>query len=79
MPRTDFDEVYENGQLVSRVPRIVTDAEIEIEQATTKLRQAIAQIDAALADPTWTTAEAQQHLRLALRVERAFIRKLLRE
>lgn len=78
MPRTDYDEVYEDGVLVSRTPRVVSDVEIALEEAGQRIQEAITAIDAALNDPTWTTAEAQQHLRLVLRVQRAMIRRMLR-
>ena len=42
MPRTDYDETYANGQLVSRVARIVSDEQMVRDEAPQRLRTAYA-------------------------------------
>jgi hypothetical protein len=38
MPQTDQDDVYQNGVLISRTPRTLSDAEIQRRDAPTRLR-----------------------------------------
>jgi hypothetical protein len=42
MPETRYTEHYQNGQLVSRTPHEVSDAELEREQLPAHLRAALA-------------------------------------
>lgn len=46
---TAYDEVYRDGQLVSRTPRIVSDDEIQRQEAPARLRTAYAALR------TWST------------------------
>jgi hypothetical protein len=39
MPQTDQDDVYKNGVLQSRTPRVVSDAELQRRDAPQRLRQ----------------------------------------
>lgn len=45
MPRTNLDEVYENGVLKSRIQREISDAQIFREDAPLRLRSAIATLN----------------------------------
>lgn len=49
MPEQAFDEVFKNGQLVSRTPRTVSDAEIQRRDAPARLRNAYSALR------TWST------------------------
>lgn len=42
MPITAYDEIYQDGQLVSRTPREVSDEEIQRDGAPARLRTAYA-------------------------------------
>lgn len=41
MPQTVFDEVYEKGVLKSRSPRVVSDAQLELDDAAPRMQQAL--------------------------------------
>lgn len=41
MPETAYDETWSNGQLISRIERVVSDAEIERRESSQQLRQAL--------------------------------------
>jgi hypothetical protein len=76
MAETAFDEVYENGVLVSRVARVVSDAEIQRRDAPLKLRQSYTalrqwQQDAITTVAEWDTlTQAQKNTRLKIVIER---------
>jgi hypothetical protein len=59
MPETVFDDVYENGVLVSRVERIVSDEEITRNNAPGNLRNAYLVLQS-WADDAQAAAAAEQ-------------------
>lgn len=74
MPRTNYDEVYQNGQLVSRTVREVSDAEIELQQDQANLRALVTL--AQKPEREWTQADVVAVVRLLLRDR---LRRELRE
>lgn len=67
MPRTDYDEIYQDGQLVSRRERIVSDEDMLRDGAPQRLRTAYASLrqwsqDADSVAASYDTMTAAQRL-----------------
>ena len=76
MPETAYDELYHDGQLISRTPRIISDADILRRDAPTRLRQSYAalrqwQTDAMTTVGEWDAlTQAQKNARLKIVIQR---------
>ncbi len=71
MPETRYDETYEDGKLVSRTERVVSDDEFAAEQAPEQVRQLLAKARRVMRGETNFTAAEVQRIIAAFVLERS--------